>query len=88
MKSNLFLILALLPTMALADTYRETRSLELTAGGVKELKVSCGAGSLKMKGIDGTGFIRVVAEIEADNSSKAEFQRINLRGSYQTHHRT
>ncbi len=75
MKSNLFLILALLPTMALADTYRETRSLELTAGSVKELKVSCGAGSLKIKGIDGTGLIRVIAGIEADVGSKAEPQR-------------
>jgi hypothetical protein len=74
MKSKIILIFALLPAVALADSYRETRNLELPAGGVKTLKVSCGAGSLTLKGIDGIDLIRVIAEIQADNVDKDEFQ--------------
>jgi hypothetical protein len=74
MKTNLILIFALLPAVALADSYREIRNLELPAGGVTLLEVSCGAGSFAIKGIEGTARIRVAAEIEADNVDQDEFQ--------------
>lgn len=58
MKSTALLILVLLPVVTFAGTYRETRNLELPAGGVHVLRVRCGAGELTLKGIEGTDIIK------------------------------
>ena len=74
MKRNIILILVLLPIIAFAENYRETRHLELPAAGLQELSVRAGAGELTLKGVEGAGSIQVVAEIEADGADKAEFE--------------
>ncbi len=74
MKSTALLILVLLPVVTFAGTYRETRNLELPAGGVHVLRVRCGAGELTLKGIEGTDIIHVLAEIESEGTDKEEFQ--------------
>jgi hypothetical protein len=74
MKSKIILIIVLLPAIVFAETYRETRRLELPADGLQELGVRCGAGELILKGVEGAGSIQVVAEIEANGADKAEFE--------------
>lgn len=74
MKSKIILIFVLLPVIAFAETYRETRNLELPAGGLHGLSLRCGAGELTLKGIEGTGSIQVIAEIESEGTDKEEFQ--------------
>lgn len=74
MKSAALLLLALLPAVALAGTYRETRYLESPAAGVHVLSVRCGAGELTLKGIDGTATIEVLAEIESEGKDGEEFK--------------
>jgi hypothetical protein len=89
MKSAALLFLALLPAVVFAGTYRETRTLELRAGGVQVLSVRCGAGGLPLKGIEGTDIIHVFAEIESEGTDKEEFQllvdkliQLDLRREY------
>ncbi len=89
MKSAALLFLALLPAVSFADTYRETRTLELPIGGVHVLSVRCGAGELTLKGIEGTDIIHVLAEIESEGADKEEFQlmadkliQLDLRREY------
>jgi hypothetical protein len=89
MKSAALLFLALLPAVVFAGTYRETRTLELPAGGVQVLSVRCGAGGLTLKGIEGTDSIHVLAEIESEGTDKEEFQlladkliQLDLRREY------
>jgi len=74
MKSNMILIFVLLPIIALAENYRETRNLELPAAGLQELSVRCGPGKLTLQGIEGTGSIKVSAEIESEGTDKEAFQ--------------
>ena len=74
MKSKIILIFVLLPVIAFAETYRETRNLELPAGGLHELSVHCGAGELTIKGIEEIDRIQVLAEIESEGTDKEEFQ--------------
>jgi hypothetical protein len=74
MKVTAFLIFALLPVIALADSYRETRNLELSSAGVRELSVHCGAGKLVLKGVEGINAIHVTAVIESDGLEKGEIQ--------------
>jgi hypothetical protein len=74
MKVAAFIIFALLPGIALADTYRETRNLELPSVGVREISVRCGAGKLVLKGVEGIKAIHVTAEIETDGLEKGEIQ--------------
>jgi len=74
MKFKIILIFVLLPVFVFAETYRETRNLDLPAGGLQVLSVRCGAGQLTLKGIEGTGSIHVFAEIESEGTSKEEFQ--------------
>lgn len=74
MKSKLMLIFAILPAIALADTFRQTRTLELPAAGIQALSVQCGAGSLTLQGVEETDIIMVRAEIESEGNDKGEFQ--------------
>ena len=74
MKIILILFCVLLPVIGFAENYRETRNLELPAGGLQELSVRCGPGKLTLKGIEGTAGIQVLAEIESEGTDKEEFQ--------------
>jgi hypothetical protein len=74
MKLEIILIFVLLPIIAFAENYRETRNLELPAEGLQELTVHCGPGELTLKGIEGAGRIQVTAEIETERIDKKEFQ--------------
>jgi hypothetical protein len=74
MKLKMILIFVLLPIIAFAENYRETRNLELPAAGLQVLSVRCGPGELTLKGMEGTGSIQVLAEIESDGTDKEEFQ--------------
>ncbi len=69
----LFLLIFLLTVTALAD-YEEIKKLSLSADGIKELKIDCGAGYLEIKGVEGLTSIEVEAEIyiEGMRKSKAE----------------
>ena len=68
------LILALLPPIAIGETYRETRSFEIPAGGILAMQVHCGAGGLKIIGDEGHDDIEVTAEIEADGTDRDTFR--------------
>lgn len=74
MKSKLILIFVLLPVIAFAENYRETRNLELPAGGLHLLSIRCGAGELTLKGMEGIDSIQVLAEIESEGTDKEAFQ--------------
>ena len=74
MKSTLFLILALWPVFAFAGTYRETRTLDMPAAGLNRVNIRCGAGSLTVRGVEGTDHIKVAAMIESEGADKGEFQ--------------
>jgi len=74
MKLKMICIIVLLPIIALAENYRETRNLELAAAGLHELSVRCGPGELTLQGIEGTGSIQVAAVIEVDGTDKEAFQ--------------
>jgi hypothetical protein len=89
MKFRIMLIFALLPAIAFADTFRQTRILELPAAGVHTLSVQCGAGSLTLQGVEGIDSITVRAEIEFEGKNKSEFQllteklvKLNLKREY------
>ncbi|MCP4630664.1 MAG: hypothetical protein GY850_45195 [bacterium] len=86
---SIIIILALWPAFALAGTYLETRNLEMPVGGLHLLKARCGAGSLTLRGVEGTDRIKVTAEIESEGTDKEEFQllvdkliQLDLRREY------
>ena len=74
MKFKIILLFAFLPAIAFADTFRQSRTLELPAAGVHELKVRCGAGSLTVQGFEGVDTIKVTAEIEFESNDEGEFK--------------
>jgi hypothetical protein len=74
MKFTAFCIFIILPVVALAGSFRETRNFELSADGVNVLSMHCGAGKLILKGVEGSDAIRVTAEIEASGIKESEFQ--------------
>ena len=70
MKKLLFIAVtsAFFTGSALAD-YSETREMEVSAKGVKILKIDCGAGFLDIKGFDDLESIKVTAEITVEGIS-------------------
>ncbi len=68
------LVFVLLPIIAFAENYHETRNLEMPAGGLQVLSVHCGPGDLTLKGVEGAGSIQVIAEIETEGTDQEEFQ--------------
>jgi len=80
MKAKIIFIFALLPAIAFAGTFRQTRTQELPAAGVHELSVHCGAGSLTVEGVEGIDIIMVRAEIESEGKNEKEFQLLADKG--------
>jgi len=74
MKSRIILIFVLLPVIAFAETYRETRRLELGSAGAHLLRLHCGAGALTLQGVEDTDLITVTAQIESEGTDKEQFQ--------------
>jgi len=74
MKSKMILVFVLLPVIAFAENYRETRNLELPAAGLHLLTIRCGAGELNLKGMEGIDSIQVLAEIESEGTDQEAFQ--------------
>ena len=70
------LILALLPSIAFGGTYRETRSFEIPAAGILAMQVHCGAGGLKITGVEGYENIEVAAAIEAEATDRDAFRQL------------
>ena len=75
MNCKIALILVVLPTLALAGTVHETKHMELSAKGIDILEVSCCAGLLDVKSVDGLHTIKVNAEIEVEDFKKEELQK-------------
>ena len=67
MKYPTLIVFLLLPAIALGDLAGETRHLALPADGIAVLRVICGAGSLRLRGVGGTGSIQVAAEIQTEH---------------------
>ena len=74
MRLSTALILALLPAIAIAGSYRETRNLEIQAAGILAMQLHCGAGSLKIIGVEGYEHIEAAATIEADGTDRDSFR--------------
>jgi hypothetical protein len=67
-------IMIFLPVVALAGTFDETRHLELSAAGIRTLKIQCGSGFLTVIGVKGIDRIRATAQIEIRGIQENEFQ--------------
>ena len=67
MRSSILLLCLALALPAHADwddyDYREERELSLDAGGLQSFRVDAGAGSLSIKGVDGSDQIEVIATV-------------------------
>ena len=74
MKYSIFLIIVFSTTLALAGTVQETRHFNLSIQGIDRLVVSCGAGSLDLKGVAGLAKISITAEIEGEGFTQEELQ--------------
>jgi DUF4097 and DUF4098 domain-containing protein YvlB len=59
-----------------ASDYDEIKKLSLSSEGIENVEIDCGAGFLKVKGVEGLNEIRVKAEIEAVGASKDELEKI------------
>lgn len=63
----IMLIMFIFPLAVSAKTYGEIKELSLSSEGISEMKIECGAGFLKIKGVDGLKEIKVQADIIAGN---------------------
>ena len=75
MKHAKFLILLLLPSIAFAEIYQERRKIDLSARGIDMLVVTCGAGSLIVRGVDGLERLGVTAVIEIEVDEDKDLHR-------------
>jgi hypothetical protein len=57
-----------------AFAHDETRNLELDASGISILEIDCGAGFLRVQGVEGLKEIEVTAEIISKGMSRREFE--------------
>ncbi|RKX17140.1 MAG: hypothetical protein DRP51_11375 [Candidatus Zixiibacteriota bacterium] len=75
MRTIKFLIslILLFAVSAFAD-YEDTQILSLSADGIEELQIDCGAGYLQIKGVDGLATIEVEAEIYIEGMRKSKAQ--------------
>lgn len=63
MKSRIAVFAAILLASSLAFSGQETKKLILSAEGIDKLEIDCGAGFLKVQGMEGLNAIEVKAEI-------------------------
>lgn len=67
----LMLIMFIFPLAVSAKTYGELQELSLSSEGISAMKIECGAGFLKLRGVEGLNEIRVKADVVA-GSKKGE----------------
>lgn len=65
MKSTTLIFAAFFVTASLAFSAQEIKPLSLAAQGIDKLEIECGAGFLKVRGVEGLNSIEVKAEIYA-----------------------
>jgi DUF4097 and DUF4098 domain-containing protein YvlB len=63
MKSRIAIFAIIFLAGSLAFSGQETRNLKLPAAGTDKLEIDCGAGFLKVQGVEGLGAIEVKADI-------------------------
>ena len=88
MKYTTVLIFLFLPVLAVAGAVQEIKQLDLSIQGIDVLVVSCGAGLLDLKGVEGRDKIRVTAEIEVEDLQKEDLQKFienNVRLNLEKH---
>ena len=61
----ILLIMFVFPLAVSAKNYGETRELSLSSEGISSMEIDCGAGFLKLKGVEGLDEIKVKADIIA-----------------------
>ena len=69
-------ILLFIPLLALSSTVVQTKQMALSADGITELQVHCGAGSLHIVNAEWQKSIKVFADIEIDNFSQGDTQGV------------
>jgi hypothetical protein len=82
MKATIGIITVALMTSCLAYSSQEVKTLTLPAEGIAKLEINCGAGFLKVQGVEGLKAIEVKAEIVArgvDEKDMAKFIRDHVR---------
>lgn len=74
MKSKAMVFAAIFLLSSLAFSAQEVKTLKLPAEGIALLEINCGAGFLKVQGVDGINFIEVKAEIYARGVDKEDMK--------------
>ena len=72
----ILLVMFIFPLTVSAKSYGEIKELSLLSEGISSMEIECGAGFLKLKGVEGLDEIKVKADIIAGNKkgkSLAEF---------------
>lgn len=75
MRSKILFTVMLILCSTLAFSYDEVKHLSLSAVGIEQLEIQCGAGYLEVDGIEGLEKIEVRAEIVLKGLSEGQAQR-------------
>ncbi len=75
MRLRILLVGVVFLSATLAFSYQEVKELNLSAEGIKELEIRCGAGSLEVVGREDLGEIQVSAEIVVKGASEKRAER-------------
>ena len=68
----IMLIMFIFPLAVSAKTYGEIKELSLSSEGISAMNIECGAGFLKLKGVEGLDEIKVKADVIAGNKKGKE----------------
>jgi DUF4097 and DUF4098 domain-containing protein YvlB len=75
MKMRVAIVTMIFLAGPLGFSAQEVKTLSLPAEGIHKLDIDCGAGFLKVHGVDGLGAIEVKAEIRARGLDQAEMKK-------------
>jgi DUF4097 and DUF4098 domain-containing protein YvlB len=75
MRLRILLVGVVFLSATFAFSYQEVKELNLTAEGIKQLEIRCGAGSLEVVGREDLGEIQVTAEIVVKGASEKKAER-------------
>lgn len=68
----IMLVMFIFPLAVSAKTYAEVKELSLSSEGISAMKIECGAGFLRLKGVKGQNEIKVKADVIAGNRKGEE----------------
>ena len=71
----LLLVMFIFPLAVSAKSYGETKNLSLPSDGISEMEIECGAGFLKLRGVEGLDEIKVEADIYAGNKKGEKLRK-------------